>query len=92
MITVSWQGIITAAAVLTAVISIFKLYNKAYDLVKHQGEQDQDIKAIKTELSIATQGILACLRGLQEQGCDGQVTEAIANMDDYLNKKAHGQI
>lgn len=92
MITVSWQTIITAAAVLTAVVSIFKLYNKAYDLVKHQQEQDADIKGIKTEQTLVVYGILACLRGLQEQGCDGPVTDAIDEIEKHLNQKAHGQV
>lgn len=90
MITVSWQTIITAAAVLAAVGAILKTYNKGYDLVKHQKEQDKDIQDIKAELAIATKGILACLQGLKEQGCDGPVTEAITEINDHLNKKAHG--
>ena len=89
---VSWQTILTIAAVLSAVAAIMKYYNKGYDLVKHQKEQDEDIKGIKTELAIATKGILACLQGLKEQGCDGPVTEAINEINEHLNKKAHGQI
>ena len=34
--------------------------------------------------------LLACLKGLQEQGCDGSVTEAIAKIEKHLNVKAHG--
>ena len=40
MITISWQTIITAAAVLGAVMTIMKTYNKGYDLGKHQKEQE----------------------------------------------------
>ena len=69
-----------------------KTYNKGYDLVQHQKEQDKDIKDIQSELAIATKGILACLQGLKEQGCDGPVTEAINEINEHLNKKAHGQI
>ena len=86
---VTWQTILTAASVLGAVIAIMKTYNKGYDLVQHQKEQDKDIKS---ELAIATKGILACLQGLKEQGCDGPVTEAINEINEHLNKKAHGQI
>lgn len=89
---VTWQTILTAAAVLSAVIAILKTYNKGYDLVKHQKEQDKDIQAIKSELAIATKGILACLQGLKEQGCDGPVTEAINEINEHLIKKAHEQI
>lgn len=86
---VSWQTIITAAAVIGAVVTIMKYYNKGYDLVQHQKEQDKDIKEIKEEQTVIVRGILACLRGLQEQGCDGPVTAAIKEIDDHLVQAAH---
>ena len=90
MITVSWQTLITAAAVLTAVITIFGRYNKLYDWIKKQDEQDKEIKEMKEEQAILTYGILACLKGLKEQGCNGPVTEAINKIEKHLNEKAHG--
>ena len=90
MITVSWQTLITAAAVLTAVITLFGRYNKLYDWVKKQDEQDKEIKEMKEEQAILTYGILACLKGLKEQGCNGPVTEAINKIEKHLNEKAHG--
>ena len=89
-ITVSWQTLITAAAVLTAVITLFGRYNKLYDWIKRQDEQDKVIKSIQDEQSILTEGILACLMGLKEQGCDGAVTTAIEKINKHLNQKAHG--
>jgi hypothetical protein len=91
MITLSYQTIITAAAVIGAVVTLFKYYNKVYDLVKHQKEQDKDIHEIKEEQSILTYGILACLKGLNKQGVDGPVTDAIQMIEKHINKKAHGQ-
>ena len=90
MITVSWQTLITAAAVLTAVITRFGRYNKLYDWIKKQDEQDKEIKEMKEEQAILTYGILACLKGLKEQGCNGPVTEAINKIEKHLNEKAHG--
>lgn len=109
--TVTWQTIITFAAVLTAVMTVLKQYNKGYDMVKHQSEQDKaieelrkqhesDSKALRErmeadrkqtneELQLLTYGVLACLKGLQEQGCDGDVTEAIGKFEKHLNAKAH---
>ena len=86
---VTWQTIVTCAAVLAAVFAILRYYNKGYDWVKTQGKQEEEIKAIKEEQQLLTTGILACLKGLREQGCDGAVTEAIAKFEDHLNKKAH---
>lgn len=92
MITVSWQTIITISAVLGAVVGIMKYYNKGYDLVKHQKEQDKSIKDIQEELTLLTYGVLACLKGLQEQGADGPVTDAIDKIEKHINQRAHGQI
>ena len=92
MITVSWQTIITAGAVIGAVVGIMKYYNKGYDLVKHQKEQDKSIKDIQSELTLLTYGVLACLKGLQEQGADGPVTEAIDKIEKHINQRAHGQV
>ena len=89
-ITVSWQTLITAAAVFTAVITLFGRYNKLYDWIKKQDEQDKEIKEMKEEQAILTYGILACLKGLKEQGCNGPVSEAINKIEKHLNEKAHG--
>ena len=85
-----WQTLITIAAVLTAVVTILGRYNKLYDWIKRQDEQDKVIKSIQDEQSILTEGILACLMGLKEQGCDGAVTTAIEKINKHLNQKAHG--
>ncbi len=90
MVTLNWQTLITAAAVLTAVITILGRYNKLYDFVKRQEEQDKLIKAIQDEQTILTEGILACLKGLKEQGANGPVSEAINKIEKHLNEKAHG--
>ena len=89
-ITVSWQTLITLAAVLGAVAAIFKYYNKGYDFVKRQEEQDKIIKAIQEEQTLLTYGVLACLKGLHEQGANGPVTEAIDKIEKHINQKAHG--
>ena len=89
-ITVSWQTLITLAAVLGAVAAILKYYNKGYDFVKRQEEQDTIIKAIQEEQTLLTYGVLACLKGLHEQGANGPVTEAIDKIEKHINKRAHG--
>ena len=88
--TVTWQTVITFGAVLGAIGIILKQYNKGYDFVKHQEQQDKEIKAIKQEQQIITYGVLCCLKGLQEQGANGPVTEAISKIEKYLNQQAHG--
>ena len=82
-IIISIASLITALGVILGVIlSVHKWYLK-------QEKQDDDIKVIKEEQSILTQGVLACLKGLKEQGCDGPVTLAIEKIESYINQQAH---
>ena len=90
-IVITPQGLITFGAVCAALIALFGYYNRVYKFILQQKKQDEDIKGIKEELTILTYGVLACLKGLKEQGCNGAVTEAINNTEKFLNKKAHGQ-
>lgn len=53
---------------------------------------DAAVKAIQEEQTLVVYGLLACLKGLSEQGCDGPVAEAIDKIDSHLNKRAHSQI
>ncbi len=34
-------------------------------------------------------GVLACLKGLKEQGCNGPVTAALDKLEKHLNQAAH---
>lgn len=99
-ITVTWQSVITAAAIVGAVVALVSHFSKVVRWVDKQTKQDEDIKAlrkhheddmkiIKEEQEIIVHGVLACLKGLREQGCNGPVKEGIAEIEDYLNHKAH---
>lgn len=90
MITLTWQTIISIAAVITAITTVFGKYNKMYDFIKRQEAQDKQIKAIQEEQTLLVEGILACLKGLHEQGANGPVTEAIAKIEKHLIEKSHG--
>ena len=81
--------ITTVAGVITALGVIFGVLFAVYKWYLKQEKQDKDIKAIKEEQFILTQGVLACLKGLQEQGCDGPVTSAIKQLETHINKHAH---
>lgn len=99
-ITLTWQSIITAGAVIGAAIAIVTYFSKVVRWVDKQGKQDKDIQeirkhheddmtSIKEEQTLLVYGVLACLKGLKEQGCNGPVTEAISKFEKHLNKKAH---
>ena len=79
----------TVAGVITALGVIFGVLFAVYKWYLKQEKQDKDIKSIKEEQFLLTQGVLACLKGLQEQGCDGPVTTAIKQLETHINKQAH---
>ena len=43
----------------------------------------------RQEQTMICYGVLACLKGLKEQGCNGPVTDALNKLEKYLNEKAH---
>lgn len=61
----------------------------AYKWILKQNKQDKEIKDIKEEQTLITYGVLAALKGLKEQGCNGPVTEAINKIEKHLNIQAH---
>lgn len=77
------------AATITAIGVIFGAIFAIYKWFLKQEKQDKDIKAIKDEQTLLTYGVLACLKGLKEQGCDGPVTSAIDQIEKHINKQAH---
>lgn len=98
-------SVITALTVITAGVFKFVRWvdrQKAQDVElksleqKHNKDvadlrklESDDIAYIKQEQRILTEGILACLKGLSEKGCNGPVTEAIDKIEDHLNQRAH---
>lgn len=83
------QQIITAAAVAAAAAALLSWPARLLRWLERQSAQDRDIAAIKAEQSLLTYGVLACLKGLHEQGCNGPVSEAIDRIEEHLNRAAH---
>lgn len=59
------------------------------DIASLKKQHNEDMHAVNDELTLLTYGVLACLKGLKEQGCNGPVTEAINKIEKHLNKNAH---
>ena len=89
-ITFSWQTLLSLAAISGAFVAIIPYIRKIFGWFDRQEKQDKEIKYIKEEQTILTKGILACLKGLHEQGANGPVTEAINEIETHLNQRAHG--
>ena len=94
------QTVITIGALIGALgviggtlIAVYKFTRKPAELeeqLKRMNEtHEEDIREIKNEQCLTTYGLLACLKGLKEQGCNGPVTEAINKIEKHLNKQAH---
>ena len=82
-------NITTLAATITAVGVVFGAVFGIYRWFLKQEKQDKDIKSIKEEQSVLVHGVLACLQGLREQGCNGPVTAAIEQIENHINNQAH---
>lgn len=94
------KTIATICGVITGIAAVVALVWKFFKWVDHQKEQDQQIEEMKAETEerqracakeqmIIVRGLLACLKGLQEQGCNGPVTETIEELEKHINQCAH---
>lgn len=90
--TITANTIITAAALVAAIVGLFTYYNKIYDLAKRDQKQDEDIKAIKREQTLIVYAMRACLDGLEQLGANHTVPKAKDELDKYINKQAHDQL
>lgn len=88
-LTITWQSFVAAAAVVAALVALLNYVKKVFGWFERQERQDKEIASIKEEQALMTMGILACLKGLKEQGCDGAVTEAVNKIEKHINEKAH---
>lgn len=82
----------------TDVISDMKTHHKndisdiKKRLTKLEEESEQqatEIQDSKEERLLLMRGVLACLNGLHEQGCNNTVTTTINEFNEYLQKQAH---
>lgn len=86
---INYTAIITTASVISSLVVIVSSVIAVYRWFQRQAEQDKEINDIKDEQAVLTYGVLACLKGLKEQGCDGPVTEAINKIEKHINHAAH---
>lgn len=100
-IVISAETIITIGKVLSALaviggaiawIAKFVSRQKSHEeaIAELRKEMAEQNAATQHELTMICYGLLACLKGLQEQGCNGPVTEARNMLEKHLNQAAHG--
>ena len=102
MIEIDTTTLIAVAGVVGAIATLAGFGYKIFKWFEKQKEQTKQIEEIKKEekehkqelndeLCLLTYAVLACLKGLKEQGCNGPVSEAIEKVEKHTNQKAHGQ-
>lgn len=94
--------IVAICGAVTGIAAIVALVWKLFAWVNHQKEQDATIAALQKQVitqqhscakeqTLIVYGLLACLKGLQEQGCNGPVSAAICKLEKHINQRAHDQ-
>ena len=87
---IDWETIMTGAKVVGAIGVLAGVVVAVFRFVESDKRQQTEIAAIKREQTVMCYGILACLKGMKEQGCNGPVTEALHMLEKHLNCSAHG--
>ena len=84
-----------AGVLLGAIWALFRFLerqkNQDMDIIDLHNKHNNDIKDIKDELQVLCYGVLSCLDGLKQQGCNGNVTKAHTTLEKHLNKAAHDE-
>lgn len=69
---------------------IVEVEKECVEKIDHfKNETDDKFHSIQVEQTLICYGVLAALKGLQEQGCNGPVTAAIDKLEKHLNVQAH---
>lgn len=89
-ITINADTLITAAAILTAILTISGAVFAVYRWYLRQNKQNDEIRKIKTENTLICYGLSAALDGLIQLGANHDVTTAKEKLDKHLNQQAHG--
>lgn len=98
--TITTSTIITLASLIGALSAIFTVLYKILKWFENQKNQDdkikcledrhkEDIKEIREEQRVICTGVLACLDGLEQLGCNHSVPRAKEQLEEHLNKIAH---
>ena len=97
---ISWQTIITAGAVVSALALLLgilfkghkwflKQENQEEEIAEMKKHHEDDVHRLKEENYLICYALSACLDGLMQQGCNHTVPQAKAKLDEYLNQQAH---
>lgn len=86
---VTWQTIVTAASVLTAIGVIIGAVLRIHKWYLEQQKLKREMSTAKEENELICFALSACLDGLQQLGANHTVPVAKEKLDKFLNKQAH---
>ncbi len=86
---IGWDTIITAGAVLSALVAIITLILKVHKWYLETQELKTEILKVKEEDTLICFALSACLDGLMQLGANHTVPVAKDKLDKFLNKRAH---
>lgn len=78
-----------ATPVVVCVKSVNKLVERIENLESWNKRQQRDLDRAAQENEVIITGVLASLKGLQEMGCNGPVTQGIEDIEGFLADAAH---
>lgn len=88
-LTITSDTLVRLATMLTALGAIGGVILWCFRFVERNKKQDTELAAIRKEQQLICYGVMACLKGLAEQGCDGPVHDALGKLEKHLNEAAH---
>lgn len=74
---------------ITYITAVRKIDKRVHCLEHWREEMDDDTEDSLEERELLMTGVLACLKGLAEKGCNGPVADAIKLLETYVNGRAH---
>ena len=90
-VVINADRLIALAELVTALGVIGGVVLWCIKFVQRSKRQHEELKAIRKEQTLICYGLLACLQGLKDQGCNGPVTEAMNRIEEHLNQAAHDE-
>ena len=90
-VVINADRLIALAELVTALGVIGGVVLWCIKFVQRSKRQHEELKAIRREQTLICYGLLACLQGLKDQGCNGPVTEAMNRIEEHLNQAAHDE-
>lgn len=59
------------------------------DMKQLEAKHEEDMGGVRNELRVICTGVLACLDGLEQKGCNHTVPKAKELLEEHLNRVAH---